>query len=370
MSDVQAPETLGTEYVHTQRNQEEEVSKQILGLCKSIYEQSYQDRTLGSLKTVEDMMIQLGAAGYAVIDQSNQFNMENPELVREFCNHVEMKQEAELLVIMVLNNGGFVQFNFAAKQGEVEVTARSLVWKENTLVNIDIDRYPAHTWNFSEQGYLFFNKYYMPGLAGPYNHVAMRVEPLDDKYRKLNRQYILPIGYHANNLFIIDWNTTDYGGLDFYDLFAIIYQIESPESLPYSSDHKGDILQIPKAEFEAAIMKYFTINSRLLQEKTKYLDVGETYEYRPRGMYDSSAGTEIPYPEVIDCENKDDGTIELTVQAVWPEQNLETAFIHKVVVRPLPDEGFQYVCNQVISTENQMEPSWYVNRLTEEEWKD
>ncbi|WP_349945613.1 DUF6070 family protein [Lacrimispora sp. BS-2] len=353
-----------------QQNQGEDVSIELAELCKDIYQQSKKNKTLGSLETVQKMVNRLGERGYAVVDQDNQLNMENQELVEAFCKNVAEKQDAELLLIIVLNNGEFVQFNFNTKEGKVDVSAKSLFWQENELVNLYTDNYQPNTWVFSEYGYLFFDKYYMAGFSGPYDHVAVRVKPLDNIYRELNRKYILPIGYHLNNLFTIDWNENEYKNLNFYDLFDILYQLKFSTYNPYSSDYDGKISQIPKTEFEGIIMENFKIRSQILQEKVKYMDSNSMYEYRPRGLYDCGSDTEIPYPEVIDYENQDDGTIELTVNAVWPKMNLETAFQHKVVIRPLPDGKFQYVSNQVIPSENNVEPTWYVNRLTEEEWKE
>lgn len=237
------------------------------------------------------------------------------------------------------------------------------------LTCIYTDNYQANAWVFSENGYLFFEKYYMAGFSGPYSHVAVRVKPLDNIYRELNRKYILPAGYHLNNLFTIDWSEKDYRNLNFYDLFEVLYPLEYSTHVPYSSDYQGGTLQIPKEEFERVIMAYFNVNSQDLQMKTKYMACSNAYEYRPRGLYDSSASTEMPYPEVIDYENKKDGTTELTVNVVWPEMNLGTAFRHKVVIRPLADGKFQYVSNQVIPSEDNVEPTWYVDRLTEEEWE-
>ena len=56
---------------------------------------------------------------------------------------------------------------------------------------------------------------------------ALRVEPLDEKCRELNRCYILPVSYGKNNMFLINWNENDFGELNFYDLYDIFYQKDS-----------------------------------------------------------------------------------------------------------------------------------------------
>ena len=54
-------------------------------------------------------------------------------------------------------------------------------------------------------------------------HVAMRIRPLGEEIRKMNRQYIRPVGYGRNNLFLLDWNEDDFGEIDFQDMFDILY---------------------------------------------------------------------------------------------------------------------------------------------------
>lgn len=52
---------------------------------------------------------------------------------------------------------------------------------------------------------------------------AWRVKPLDPQCRAFTRQYLLPMGYGKNNLFLVDWNSLNYGNVDFYDIFDKCY---------------------------------------------------------------------------------------------------------------------------------------------------
>ena len=65
----------------------------------------------------------------------------------------------------------------------------------------------------------------------------------------------------------------------------------------------------------------------------------------------------------------EDGTVQLTVEAVWKMEMLDCAMKSELVVRPMEDGNFQYVSNRVISREEGMTSFWYKPRLTEEEWK-
>ena len=348
----------------------DETAKRIAECCLDIRRQAIEEKTTGTLETVRKTMEALEKEGYAAAHQDNQLDMVNGDQVEAFCKRVEEKQEGKLLLIIVLNNGGFVQFQMASQEGNVDITAVSLNWQGENLVNIDTEQYQAYHWVFTEGGYLFFDKYYMEGLAGPYNHVAVRVKPLDSTCRELNRKYILPVGYYSNNLFITDWNEEDYGSVNFYDLFDILQRAEDSDAVTCVAGNEGEIYQIPEEKFESVIGKYFSVSSGKLREKTDYQAESNTYEYRPRGMYDSGTGADCPFPEVTEYENRRDGTIVLTVHAVWTERDTDAAFCHQVVIRPLKDGSFQYVSNHILPTENQVEPVWYVARLTKEEWQE
>lgn len=321
-------------------------------LCREIYENALEDGTVGDLAVVRAMVARLGEKGYTVIDQDSQINMENPRELEAFCEKVEEKRPGDLMFLMALNNGGFVRFQMETEDGRVNVVADSLWWKEQhgswKLVNIGTDSYEAHAWVRSENGYLFFEKYYMAGFSGPYAHTAVRIEPLDETCRELNRTYIQPIGYGSTNLFITDWTEDDYGDVNFYDLYELLYKMEYSANVPCFQEYEGQQFQIPAEEFEQVIRTRFHISSETLHEKAVYDASSQTYQYTPRGIYNIAGGSELPYPEVISYRNLEDNTIELTVNAVWPEQNLGIAFLHKVVIRPLPDGSFQYVSNQNI----------------------
>ncbi len=76
---------------------------------------------------------------------------------------------------------------------------------------------------------------------------------------------------------------------------------------------------------------------------------------------------EVPYPEVVSYTENGDGTVTLTINAVYPNENTSKAYSHKTIIRPLEDGGFQYVSNQMILSEDGYETWWHSDRLTDEE---
>ena len=59
-----------------------------------------------------------------------------------------------------------------------------------------------------------------------------------------------------------------------------------------------------------------------------------TFLYRPRGLKDGGSPYG-PYPEVTGYEKLDDGTIRLTVEAVWTWKMLDLSLIHILLHSPV-----------------------------------
>ena len=235
----------------------------------------------------------------------------------------------------------------------------------------------ADKWQYTEEGYLLFegsyfsDENYVLTVSEAQEQTAIRILPLDEKCRELNREYILPIGYERNNMFLIDWSEDDFGDLDFYDVFDALYPILNKQPVPYVADENlgiGAVYQIPENEFENVIMTYFDIDREMLRSKTTYFSENTAYKYRPRGFYEVEY-PDIPYPEVVSYTENQDGTITLIINAVYPHGGTSKLFSHKTVIRPLNEDCFQYVSNQMISPEDGYDTWWHSDRLTEEEWE-
>ena len=238
--------------------------------------------------------------------------------------------------------------------------------------------YQAEYWNYTEDGYLMFSgvwfseELYVLTLSGAEEHTALRVQPLDETYRELSRKYLLPIGFEQNNMFIVDWSEDDFGDLNFYDMYDLLYPKVNGTYTPYVADDNlgvGAVYRIPKDDFESVIMAYFNIDSETLQSKTIYYAEDETYEYKPRG-FEEVEYPEYPYSEVVGFTKNSDGTLTLTANVVFPYAGDSKVFAHEVVVRPLENGGVQYVSNRIIPSEDNYRETWHTTRLTAEEWEE
>ena len=356
----------------------QENAEEIIEICVDLYKEAAEQNKIADLEMIRSIVNRLGENGYPAVDSRNQINMTEPEKVVEFCEKVDAQEEAEITILEVSYLGGFVKYDLHAKDGNVDVV-RSYYKYENGDMHREVTgSYQAEYWNYTDEGYLMFSgvwfseELYVLTLSGAEEHTALRVQPLDETYRELSRKYLRPIGFEQNNIFIVDWSEDDFGDLNFYDMYDILYPKVNGQYVPYIADDNlavSAVYRIPKEEFESVIMKYFNIDSETLQSKTVYYSEDSTYEYKPRG-FEEVEYPEYPYSEVVDFTENSDGTITLTANVVFPYAGDSKVYAHEVVVRPLEDGGVQYVSNQIIPSEDNYEETWHTPRLTLEEWEE
>ena len=355
-----------------------ENAEEIINICIDLYKKAAEENKIADLEMIRSIVNRLGENGYPAVDSRNQINMTEPEKVVEFCEKVDAQEEAEITILEVSYLGGFVKYDLHTKDGNVDVVRSYYKYENGNMKREVIGNYQAEYWNYTEEGYLmisgvwFSEELYVLTLSGAEEHTALRVQPLDETYRELSRKYLRPIGFEQNNMFIVDWSEDDFGALNFYDMYDILYPKVNGQYVPYVADDNlsvSAVYQIPKEEFESVIMKYFNIDSEMLQSKTVYYSEDSTYEYKPRG-FEEVEYPEYPYSEVVDFTENSDGTITLTANVVFPYAGDSKVYAHEVVVRLLEDGGVQYVSNQIIPSEDNYEETWHTPRLTLEEWEE
>ena len=356
----------------------QENAEEIINICIDLYDKAAEENKLDDLEIIRSIVNRLGENGYPAVDSRNQVNMTEAEQVLEFCKKVDAQEEAELTILEISYLGGFVKYDLHTKDGNVDVV-RSYYGYENGEIQKEVTgRYQAEYWNYTEEGYLMFSgvwfseELYVLTLSGVEEHTALRVQPLDETYRELSRKYLLPISFEQNNMFIVDWSEEDFGDLNFYDMYDILYPKVNGQYVPYVADDNlsvSAVYRIPKEEFESVIMKYFNIDSETLQSKTVYYSEDSTYEYKPRG-FEEVEYPEYPYSEVVGFTENNDGTITLTANVVFPYAGDSKVYAHEVVVRPLENGRVQYVSNRIIPSEDNYRETWHTPRLTLEEWEE
>ena len=357
---------------------ERKIDDNFINIPIDIYVEAAKNNELTDMETVCKVIKRFGECGYAAVDCENRVDMTQMQSVMDFCDSVENQKEAEVTIIQVSSLGGFSVYHLQTENGVVHVKRCYYGYKDGIMKSEDEGEYQTDYWRYTDDGYLMFSgtyfseELYVLTLSSAEEHVAFRILPLDAKCRELNEKYLLPIGYELNNMFLVDWNEDDFGELNFYDMFDLLYPKLHNEKFPYVADDNlgiGAVYHIPKTEFENVIMEYFNIDSETLQSKTVYDSEDSTYEYKPRG-FEEVEYPEYPYSEVVGFTENSDGTITLTANVVFPYVGESKVYAHEVVVRPLEDGGVQYVSNRIIPSEDNSEETWHTPRLTLEEWEE
>ena len=354
----------------------QENAEEIINICIDLYKKAAEENKIDDLEMIRSIVNQFGENGYPAVDSRNQIDMTEAEQVERFCEMVDTQEEAEITIIEVSYLGGFVKYDLETKDGNVDVVRSYYKYENGNMKREVTGSYQAEYWNYTEDGYLMFSgvwfseELYVLTLSGAEEHTALRVQPLDETYRELSRKYLLPIGFEQNNMFIVDWSEDDFGELNFYDMFDLLYPKVYGTNIPYVADDNlgvGAVYQIPKDDFERVILPYFDIDSETLQSKTIYNAEDKTYEYKPRG-FEEVEYPEYPYSEVIGFTENGDGTLTLTANVVFPYVGDSKVYAHEVVVRPLENGEVQYVSNRIIPSEDNCEETWHTPRLTAKEW--
>ena len=325
--------------------------------CKTEEEKLNQTRTV-----IESM----GSKGYIAVDVENQINMANAENAEMFLSEVAENRDAGCTILQVMYDKSFVRFDFKSGGNNVMITRRFYVWENNCFVEKNEENYKAYTWKYTD-GYLFFERYRMGGYDGDSAYTALRVEPLDEKLRVLNRKYIKTIGYDSNNLFTTNWDESDMNKINYYDIYEALYKMKYGMSSPYSDE--GVTYMIEGKLYEKVFQEYLPVSTDVLQHVNVYDVSRQMYQYRTRGMFDHSVTPLVPFPEVVDAEYNADGTITLIVNAVSEKDESGRLFTHKVAIKEKENDGFEYVSNDVL-TMNKEGIYWYRDRLSDKEWQE
>ena len=322
-----------------------------------------EEEKLNQTRTVIELM---GSKGYIAVDVENQINMANAENAEMFLSEVAENRDAGCTILQVMYDKSFVRFDFKSGSNNVMITRRFYVWENNCFVEKNEENYKAYTWKYTD-GYLFFERYRMGGYDGDSAYTALRVEPLDEKLRVLNRKYIKTIGYDSNNLFTTNWDESDMNKINYYDIYEALYKMKYGMSSPYSDE--GVTYMIEGKLYEKVFQEYLPVSTDVLQHVNVYDVSRQMYQYRTRGMFDHSVTPLVPFPEVVDAEYNADGTITLIVNAVSEKDESGRLFTHKVTIKEKENDGFEYVSNDVL-TMGKEGIYWYRDRLSDKEWQE
>ncbi len=340
--------------------------EEFLHLCSDIYEAAAAINS--NDEKIAFIVEQLGAAGYTAIDKDNLVDMTCAEPLKDFIQKQEAGENAEIDVLRIFPADNFSVIHFQSEQGSVTAALSYYQYPDQLLHPIMAYEFLASSFQYTKDGYLMVSgtvhspESYLLTLSEEAEHMALRIDPLDNTCRQMCKKYIVPLAYDRNNVFITEWKDQAFGELDFYDIFEKFYSEVYSSDFPYTG---GEDLssrteyRIPAEEFENVVTKHFTITSQELRNNLQYDAENATYLFRPRGLHEQDYA-EIPVPEVISYQENNDGSITLTVHAVFPEENTLNLFSHEVTIKEIDDE-FYYLSNHILE-EKELRPWWHGKR--------
>ncbi|MCQ2511903.1 MAG: DUF6070 family protein [Lachnospiraceae bacterium] len=341
----------------------------LLNLCDEIYEEA---KAINDNNEKTSFIVQqLGTAGYTAIDYDNLVNMTCTEPLKDFIQKQEAGENAEVVVVRTFPADNFSILHFQSEQGEVSASLSYFQYLNHQLCPTMAYEFLASNFQQTEDGYLLISgtvyspESYLLTLSEEQEHIALRIDPLDDTCRQLYKKYISPLSYSRNNVFITEWNDSSFHSLDFYDIFEKFYSEVYSSEFPYTYSEElssNAEYRVPSEEFEKVVTKHFAISSQELRDNLSYDADTDTYLFQPRSLHEQDYA-EIPVPEVVSYQENNDGSLTLTVHAVFPEENTSNLFSHEVTVKET-DDSFYYLSNHILA-QKELRPWWHGSRRNE-----
>lgn len=320
--------------------QAEKVPSQYLGESEDI--------TQETIDKIENILI---LAGYSVIDSDSIYPdyLENSDCFKNFWESVKQKTDAEVSFWGVSSSGGLYYRMFQFIEGKSYGIYASANWNEDEKMKLSY----AHKreilyWDMTDD----MNFIYQDEHLDRHWEAAhlLRLHSVDQTMYDLTMKYILPIGYHNVNLFLLDWESGDYGNLCFNDLLDYLYRVKTNDFL-YARDYplcttSYSYSAIPAKLFEDTILPYFDISIDEFRERALYDAENDIYPWQ-----DIACDNVLYYPslvpEVTECIELDEHTIKLVVNVMCPDYHADKLFAHEVTIRLLDNGGYQYIENQI-----------------------
>lgn len=316
------------------------------GQTESIDTGSDESENLASMEITEESVHQMvdivAEDGTAVTCGEYDYNMQNYEPVADAIEKAEKGKETETTFYEINTSGNFIYNHLQFKKKKLYLTTATAYQDEKNEITLqEMEKIKVYDWKYTKRGWLIWEKAKSKNQEMDM-HVLYRVEPLSDMCRQMTNEYITPVSYFCNNLFLTDWDGQSMDKLEFNDLYDFLYQMKYGQKLDEEVYKDG----IPKAEFEEVVQTYFDISTEQLEQLARYDVEKGVYPWEAIGPWNRVQQFQ-PFPEVVDCTENEDGSWTLTVDAVFKEAGKDCSFRHEVRMRQKPDGGWIYCGNYI-----------------------
>lgn len=347
-SDVQkAEDDYKTDYIDMEEDEKQSVRNRMSGLgalCKDAYihaDKGGASNVVLDEEAVHAMIETAAAQGWAVTCGSYDHNMLNYEDVDRALKGAAEGDTLQTEFYEITTSGYFRYFRLSAEDRELTVIYANAAYNDNMDLQIrQLEKFRVYDWEYTEKGWLIWEKALSKNQEMDM-HSFFRILPLDEKCRELCDQYILPVSYFCNNLFLTDWDAGGMEKIEFNDLYDFLYEMKYGEKLDEEAAADG----IPKAQFEEVVLTYFDISVEQLEKYAHYDAAGGIYPWEPVNAWNRVRQVQ-PFPEVVRCEENQDGTWTLYVEGILIVAGDDCAFRHRVTMRER-DGGWVYVANDI-----------------------
>lgn len=347
--------------IEMDEQEKEETLKKLFSFmesCKNIYES-----TIKEGNTDEDAlhgMIEVGAKkGLSVACGNRDYNLSNYEQVDAALRDALSGKEAEAEIYQVNTVGVFRYYHLAFnKKNELFVTSASAVFTEEMKPALSqLEKILAYQWEYTPKGWLIWEKALSRNQEMDM-HIFCRILPLDEQCRRITQEYVVPVSYFCNNLFLTDWDMSSLEKLEFNDLFEFLYAEEYGKRLENEAYGDG----IPKQEFESVIGQYFDISVDEMERYGRYDSAKGSYPFRAIGIRNRVQQLQPSFPEVVRCTENGDGTVTAYVEAVSIEEGMDCYYAHEVTLGRREDGRYVYVGNRVDRERSYCIPAYRARR--------
>lgn len=310
------------------------------------------DTTL-TQNTIDDVEALLAEAGYSVLNTDSTYPsfIENSYGFEPFMDEVNNGKDTqqELLTVSSYSRINYSVFQYL--DGAAYHLNAVIAWDENGDYSIS-EPYKEEVldWGTTYGGYFYYQIYPMdPHWIA---HISMRLQPTDKELFDLNAKYIQPIGYQCTNIFLIDWDSSNFNNMCFNDVFEFLYHMKYGERVDATAfEHSTDMncALIPADIFESTILPHFDISLEEFRKATLYRADSNTYPWQ---TINCSNLTYFPAltTEVTEYRENADGTFTLVVDVLCFDAKCFPLFTHEVTIKPDSNGGFQYIANKLTYT--------------------
>ena len=319
---------------------------------------------------IEAILSRLSERGYSAVDFGGALDFANADRILDFCAARSAGESDPVSFLRVCDDGGLIDTCFYLDAGQWRCRSVRVSAGSRAKIGYTTD-YPLTMLKLTDKSYLIYTCE-IPDNTAASKHdgyieptTMLRLAPHDAECDRYTRLYITPVGYNFNNLFTCTWSADDPSELHINDLYLTLYAAGHGSYISYfnnpypQSGEEGTSL-VPAKEFEDAVMKYTALDRDTVRALSHYDAAADAYPVTIEGPHDGLS--RIPVPEVVAYRINADGSITLTVDALFVEYATDRAVTHVVTVMPAPDGSFKYLSNELLVTAADVLPD-YVSRI-------